>query len=262
MAAYAPTESHVGIAGDWHSNTKWALQMLDVFASHRIKTILHVGDFGLWPGETGTQYISALYKKLDELGMTIYVTPGNHEDYDQLAAIPVGSDGLQRLTPRIIFMPRGYRWTWGEHQFISLGGAPSINFDRLVEGASWWRDEVLTMGDIMRLGQQTEQHGTVDVMISHDAPEGVRRIEDLISSNPMGYSERGVRYAHESRKLMTAGWKIAKPKLMFHGHYHINVDEVITDGNFETRIVGLHRDKFSGNIASLALDDLRVTRLV
>lgn len=262
MAAFAPTESHVGTAGDWHGNTAWALQMLDVFASHRIKTILHVGDFGLWPGESGRKYINSLDRRLYELGMSIYVTPGNHEDYDQLKALPISEDGLSRVTPRIVFMPRGYRWRWGAHDFLSLGGAASVDFDKRREGATWWRDEVLTMGDIMRLEEQTERFGTVDVMIGHDAPEGVRRIDDILDGNPTRFSDRGIEYAQQSRKLMTAGWKIAKPSLMFHGHYHINVDEMVTDGNFQTRVVGLHRDGFSGNIASLALDDLRVNRLV
>ena len=40
---------HVGLAGDWHGNTDWAVMCLDLFKDQDISTIYHLGDFGVWP---------------------------------------------------------------------------------------------------------------------------------------------------------------------------------------------------------------------
>lgn len=261
MVLIGTNDSHIGTAGDWHGDARWALHALDIFAQHRIRTILHVGDFGIWPGEGGAKFIRKVDRKLADLGQILIVTPGNHEWYDRLDEIAASGDGMKRLTPRIIFLPRGYRWVWRGWKFMSLGGAPSIDFDRRKRGVSWWPQEAITMGDVYRIREDVEAKGTVDVMITHDAPKNVVAIEEAIKGNPYGFSEKGIKYAEEGRELLHAAWEVAQPELLFHGHYHIPVDEVIKGDGFQTRIVGLDREFQHGNLASLSLDDLTVTLL-
>jgi hypothetical protein len=237
------------------------MHALKVFASHRIKTILHVGDFGLWPGDSGAKYLRKVDRTLADLGQTLYVTEGNHEWYDKLDGITPSIDGLKRVTPRIIFLPRGFRWTWHGWKFLSLGGAPSVDFEYRKRGVSWWPQEAITMGDVYRVREGVEAQGTVDVMITHDAPKGVLAIEESIGENPFGFSERGLKYAAEGRELLHAAWETAQPGLLFHGHYHMRVDEVVQGDGFSSRIIGLDRENHHGNMASLALDDLTVRLL-
>ncbi len=40
----------VVFAGDWHGNLLWATSRIQSIGSSGVKTILHVGDFGIWPG--------------------------------------------------------------------------------------------------------------------------------------------------------------------------------------------------------------------
>lgn len=261
MVLISANESHVGVAGDWHGDTRWAMRMLHLFSRNRIRTILHVGDFGLWPGESGAKYLRKVDRTLAELGQTIFVTEGNHEWFDKLDRIESGADGLKRVTPRIIFLPRGYRWQWSGWNFMSLGGAPSVDFETRKRGVSWWPQEAITMGDVYRIRESVEVRGTVDVMITHDAPKNVLAIEEAIQGNPHGFSEKGLQYASEGRELLHAAWGMAQPGLLFHGHYHLPVDEVVEGEGFSSRIVGLDREYKYGNVASLALDDLSVRLL-
>jgi predicted phosphodiesterase len=45
--------NRIGVAGDWHGNTGHALKALKLLAGNNIATIAHVGDFGVWPGNSG-----------------------------------------------------------------------------------------------------------------------------------------------------------------------------------------------------------------
>ena len=51
------TNPVVGIAGDWHGDLGWALSMVSRFHKHKIDTILHLGDFGIWRCLHGDKYL-------------------------------------------------------------------------------------------------------------------------------------------------------------------------------------------------------------
>src|SRR5687768_2821553 len=87
LPTVALDETRFGIAGDWHGNWRFAAWKLEEFARAGIKTIFQLGDFGIWPGPSGDEYLGKLRKNLELHGQTIYVTLGNHEDYDQVDAL-------------------------------------------------------------------------------------------------------------------------------------------------------------------------------
>lgn len=74
----------IALAGDWHGNTAWALRCLLHLASLGVREVFHLGDFGIWPGPGGRNYVLDLDACLASEAMTLFVTPGNHEDYDQI----------------------------------------------------------------------------------------------------------------------------------------------------------------------------------
>jgi hypothetical protein len=47
----------VALAGDWHGNVRWASARIADVAVRQVGLILHLGDFGIWPGESGEQYM-------------------------------------------------------------------------------------------------------------------------------------------------------------------------------------------------------------
>lgn len=254
-------KSRVAIAGDWHGNANWAIAALKALRAEGIQTVYHVGDFGFWPGRDGEKYLRAVERQLKIYNMTIYITPGNHDDYVQLNAKELSADGLQWFTPRIAAMPRGYRWEVEGRSFVSLGGAPSINYEDLKQGINWWPEEALTLGDVYRLAEK----GHADIMITHDAPDGVTALETLMRENTiardklrMSITAKGIAYGDEGRRLMTQAVQIVQPKMFFHGHYHLDYREDVTfsEGEFTTKFVGLNKDNDPNNIGVLNVDTL------
>lgn len=247
-----------GIAGDWHADLPWAVKCVRAFSDAGVKDIFHLGDFGIFSDPDGEEYLNVVSIELRKLEMRILVTGGNHEDYTRINATPVSEDGLQWLTDVIAIMPRGFRWEVSGRTFVSLGGAASINFQDLKEGIDWWREEAITAGDIYRLADG----GTADVMLAHDAPLGISSLEESHRSGKQ-WSVEGLAYAEESRRMMSAAVDIVRPKLFFHGHYHIDYSETVTMGEsgsiFEVNFQGLNMNGRERNLAVLDASSLKLT---
>lgn len=96
-------------------------------------------------------------------GVVILVRPGNHEWWeaiDQIALVDRG-DGwgaVKWVTDHIAVLPRGHRSTRTtgteggappmSRSFVSLGGAPSIDYLWRRQGVSWWPSEQITDDDV------------------------------------------------------------------------------------------------------------------
>lgn len=245
----------VGLAGDWHGNGRWAVSVIEFFAGKDIKTIYQLGDFGIWPGPDGKAYLDEVIEACKSNGVTLWITPGNHEDWTQIEdenwtdrQVLAGGeeDGWE-----VALLPRGYTWELDGRSFISLGGAPSIDFQWRSEGKSWWPEEAIREEHLDRLVQ-------ADVMLAHDAPDGsTQQVQDIISDNPMGWSETGLNYCAEGRELMNRAVEIVQPKLFAHGHYH--VFGYRKDKETGQVWLALSPDGVGGSIAILDTENLNVS---
>lgn len=246
----------IGIAGDWHGNTGWAKHALLKFAHMEIKHVLHVGDFGFWPGNSGRKYLYKVNKTAEMYGITLYVTLGNHEDYVQVSAFkehPTMKGFVYHIDyPRIVVATRGARWEWNDVSFVSLGGANSIDFTGRTEGISWWKEERISLGDIYR----TVEGGHADIMIAHDCPAGV----DIFGSHrdaKNGWTPTEIAYAQESRMALRQAVDGVKPDILFHGHYHkfLDLTTELNDGieTYTLRSIGLDMDDSQKNLMILEL---------
>lgn len=244
----------IGLLGDLHGRGSWLGFALRQFKNREISTIVQLGDFGLWPKKSA--FVDSAQKKLTEYGQTLYVIPGNHEDYDQIDNIPVHEDGFQHLRDNILLAPRGHRWNWDSASFVALGGAPSVDRShRKSSGSdkSWWAQEAITPEDVAK----TIAGGYADVMLAHDAPEGLEEIHRQVSHNPHGFLEEDLLYAADGRRRMEEAVQGVRPKLFFHGHYHFLVNEKkkLTNGQ-ESHIVGFARDHLDNSLGSLDTETL------
>lgn len=214
----------VGVAGDWHGNSAWAHHALENLSNTGVKTVLHLGDFGLWPGPAGRKYFFWVNKVLAQLDMYLFVTPGNHENYDQLEKFPVDATDRLRRDPdheRILFFERGARWNWLNVNFLSVGGGASIDAEWRVKGESWWEQEKITDLDV----DKAIAGGSADVVLAHDAPDDVA----LFESHRGGFLPVHVQeYVDHSRSQMKRVVDVAQPHLYMHGHYHVYKDHVTT----------------------------------
>jgi hypothetical protein len=256
----------VGLLGDTEGDQIAVHNAISLFAEHGVRTVLHLGDFYLGVGSERAAKKRLLQTDawLADQDQTWLVTPGNHENWDRLAAKKPGTDGLLWFADHIAFIPRGHRWTWRDTGFVSLGGAPSINRDRLTEGRTWWPREQITDADV----DHVIAHGYADVMLTHDAPDPLNpKVQAVVERNPHGWSTEALAYATEGRDRLTRAFKAVRPRLLVHGHHHLadRATVRLADAAWDTEIVSLSMAGRPRSAAVLDLAggpaDLRVTTL-
>jgi hypothetical protein len=218
----------VTVAGDWHGESDFVEAVVRAAPAGRggRPVLLQLGDFGIWPGTPGTQFLDRVEAVLHERDAIVLFVDGNHEDHPQLLAGPVRADGLRVVRPRIYHLPRGFRWTWHGLNWLALGGAHSIDRARRVAGANWWPEqEALT---VVHAGSAAAA-GPVDVLVSHDCPAGVS-IPGIRGPAPGQsqelYRELVIESMHRLLLRSVAEW--TQPDRVLHGHYHKRHDGAIT----------------------------------
>ena len=247
----SPEFERIGIAGDWHGNKAWSRHAIETYAELGIKHVLHVGDFGFWPGNSGRRYLYRVNKFLAMHGITLYVTLGNHEDYIQISSFhphpTMEGFVYNKAYPQVLVAKRGTRWTWNGVSFVSLGGANSIDYSRRRENFEWWSGERITMGDVYR----TTEGGYADIMLTHDCPAGVS-ILGTHRDEDSGWDAESLAYAQQSRDMLRHAVDGVKPSILFHGHYHVfrDLTTTLNDGveDYTIRSVGLDMDDSPDNL--------------
>lgn len=213
---------NIGIAGDWHGDLAWAMYAIEEFNKRGIKNIFHLGDFGIWGGPDGQKYTRKINKILESLDMRIYVTLGNHENYNLVDKhYPANDDGLlvKNTEPNILLFPRGFKWNWYQQTYMSFGGANSIDRMFRKKDKSWWEQEQITDDQIDSLNPNIG----VNVLFTHDVPFGVDMKFNHRSAAE--WPKEALEYSNESRHQLKKVTDIIQPQLLFHGHYHMFLDE-------------------------------------
>ena len=161
------------VAGDWHGNRYWALNVIhrvpQLLAGEQRPLIVHLRDFGIWPDDDGRRYLTAVSTALGQVNAELWFIDGNHEDFTQLASGAADPAGRIPLRPNIYHVPRGYRWDWHGRRWLACGGGVSLDQAVRRPGHDWWPQEEIT-------GEQEAAiigGGAADVMVCHDCPAGV-----------------------------------------------------------------------------------------
>lgn len=248
------TEAHVAFAGDWHANAAWVRIALERL--HRqfpqVRTVLHAGDFGLFPGRHPAGYLNAVDEACRQYGIRdILVTPGNHEDWSALNSAFAEHPGRPVQCSEFVWvLPRGYRFVIGGRSILSFGGAASVDYEYRVSGVSWWEAEIPSPEDVLN----AVEGGPVDILITHDAVDGgTPRVELARVTNPQGWPTDALAYSAMSRARVTEVWKAVAPAVLVHGHMHLNAEAELPDGR---RVISLGRDETPGNMGVLDLRTL------
>lgn len=258
----------VAVAGDWHEDVSWAAQQIVAVARYGVSTLFHVGDFGVGAAPVNAAYVAAVEAACVRHDVTVLITPGNHEDWNLIDATPPvdrvdGWGPVKWLTNHVGVLPRNHRFTMTTpagtiRSFVSLGGAPSINYEDLTPHVDWWAQEALTYGDVVR----AVEGGSADIMLAHDSPDApyaIDKVDRICAANPKGWSERALNYAREGRRMMTEAYEGVRPRVFFHGHYHVAETKPVVVSGRDGLMVGLHMQGHTGNTVLLDLDALTVT---
>jgi Calcineurin-like phosphoesterase len=248
----------IGVAGDWHGNTEWATRAVSKIGAQLpadgLRLIVHLGDFGIWPGPGGQRYLSRLDAELAAAGAELWFVDGNHEDFTQLAALRPGADGRAQVTERIWYLPRGHRWRWHGRDWLALGGAVSLDRAGRTEGADWWPEEEITR----RQAASVIEAGPADVMVTHECPAGV---EHAFPPLPSGWAPADLRRSDAHRGLLREVVLAVRPSWLMHGHLHLSYQRQTDLGAGPIEVTGLDCDGAeSGNWAILDVTTMRWLR--
>lgn len=230
----------VVLAGDWHGNAPQALNVIDYAVREGIKTIIQVGDFGIWDDDK--PFLNKLQNRLGEHDIILYFIDGNHENFPRLYAKKILEDGTRKVRANIFHLPRGFRFTWEGHSVLALGGAASIDKPFRREGRSWWPEELITEEDV----QASIAGGKVDILLAHDSPHTA---PNAVTDDPYGQSGAALHFGSDMvdmctnhRKQLQRVTDAVTPKMIFHGHYHMAMSGLFRHAdadNTPARVYGL-----------------------
>lgn len=240
----SPGPDRIVVAGDWHGNTSRACGAIWYAGLRDIPLVLQLGDFGYWtPGPWTDRYLSELEAACTEQDVTLLWVDGNHEYHPGLLELPVDPEtGLRTVSEHVHHLPRGLRWTWHGKTWMALGGAHSVDRHMRTEGKSWWTQEHLSADDI----ETAIAPGPVDVMVCHDAPDGVH-IPGLV---PGQFPDDQIAAAEWHRRQVGNVVYAVKPSLLLHGHYHVRYSDRLGS----TSVIGLADDSAMQSDNLLVLD--------
>ncbi len=235
--------ARVAFAGDWHMNTNWATSAIDYAAERDVDTIVHVGDFGYTFDDRYLDDLEdALRSPITAYGemppLHLLFIDGNHECFPKLHEFPMQENGLRKLRDHIHHLPRGFRWEWRDVKYLALGGAHSVDQKWRMPYVSWWPEEVISFADAI----ETMNDGLTDVLISHDCPAGVPKLDERLALNLGNFPEDELDKAAAHQRLLRSVVEEVKPKRIIHGHYHWRYDDVADFGYGPVEVSGLSFD--------------------
>lgn len=235
----ATSPRHVMIAGDWHGNVKWAVHVVEMAAKllrgEEHPLILQLGDFGIWPGLAGANYISQLERACSEHKVSIEFLDGNHEDFTQVSRFDPVQDQYRWIT----HLPRGWRWNWHGRTWLALGGAVSLDRAVRTEGRSWWPEEEI----ITQQAADVIARGPADVMITHDCPSGVLH---TFPPPPSFWDLRDQARSDQHRERLQNVVSAVQPGWLMHGHLHRAYQRIADLGYGPVEVTGLDCDDGDG----------------
>lgn len=213
--------TEIAFMGDMHGNwSAMAIQVGRILNETSAKVIYQVGDFGLFPdGIRKNRRLGTIHRRLEEADATMYIVPGNHEDWgwmrywmeDEPTSIP--------HFPRFVVLPRVWRWEINGTKFLSVSGGNSIDYKWRTEGVTWWPEEQITDDMVER----AKKGGKTDVLLCHDSPDSPTSdaVAWIFNTNPGGWDLQERTYAQESSRQLGRIATSVAPSLIVHGHMHV-----------------------------------------
>jgi predicted phosphodiesterase len=212
------------IAGDTHGNIRSVKQKIDKAVEHGIQRIVVLGDFGLWSGFDGIQFLDEVNEYASQYNRQVFAIKGNHEiHWDETVALAkknkATSHGWAYVRSNVLLSPRVHQFRWGAKQFVVLGGAVSIDkkerleYQRQKDKQIYDPNEQTSDSDVESI-RLMSNHFKTDYLLTHDCsdrtPWRSRLKPDIDSQINRGRIDKAINYL--------------KPGMQFHGHMHTKYD--------------------------------------
>lgn len=243
----------LGIAGDWHGNHPWIRFALEQLQRAGATHVMQLGDFGVFTIDDN-RFVN---DEAAARNLVVFVTLGNHENYDLLDAELVPSRRFEGWLQfegmdAVQYAPRPHTWMWHGRSFMSMGGANSIDVNYRTPGESWWKQEQITDEQV----RAASEVGQVDVVFAHDVFMSAQ-----ISTGGGTWTQAERVYANGSRRKLMPVAESARPVLWLHGHHHQWTSTTNNIGEATVQTQCLNMDGTAENLAVLDLATLELRQL-
>lgn len=241
------TVERVAVCGDWHGDLSWVRALAQAIRAIApdVTTILQLGDWWMDLAESDRIFMDAGIER-------VYVTLGNHERWGEITPLLDAHPGeAVRVSQVTWLLPRPARLRLGGREFVSLGGAASLDEEWRYPGRDWWPDEAITDQHIA----DAIAGGPADVMLTHESPARtpVAEVQRVLRSNPIGFPDSALIKSAASRVRVAEVWDAVRPSLLLHGHMHVAGTGITDDGRQVTSLASNGRQ---GHFAILDLPTL------
>lgn len=249
-------DERVWVVGDLHGNNGWIQTLLPAMRRHdpTLRTVLQLGDYGFDHSRPGKHTVDFWAKQAGIERML--VTLGNHEEWNHIAPAQNAAPGQAiRVSDVVWLLPRPCRFTIGDREILSLGGASSVDKHLRIPGRDWFADELLTRG----MEGNAVAGGRADLLLTHESPvHTVPEVQVIFKENPDGYPVDALELSADQRARVQRVSDAVQPSLHMHGHMHVYGEHQHENG---ARVVSLGRDTKTGNAGVLDMKTLRFTPL-
>ncbi len=251
------------VLGDVHGQVGFFRRAVEDAIARECRALVQVGDFGLWwPSTLGDLFMERVREITEDAaaaGLTCYVLPGNHDNYDAIdfhmetMAGDVACRTPVHVYKNLIYLPKGAAFTLGDTRCLALGGAVSVDrkwrrqfaFDPRMK--NYWPQEIVSEEDCLAAQVNILEHKP-DVLFTHAVP-GFYPVPMLppLHLGPWAYIEDEVVQEQSliQRMVVEFATELGHPfHTIVHGHTHVKYDMPYPpDENI--RVVGLASDESS-----------------
>lgn len=220
----------INITGDVHGYQDSLEEIVGTM--ERGDILIVAGDFGFGMFDDVSRSEKSFFDEINEKGVIILFCDGNHENFDELNALPVSEwcgGKVHKVRDNIMHLMRGEVYEIdGERIFVFGGGFSAdlgINPFR-VPGVAYWKEEMPSEEEYANGRRNLVKTGyRIDHIITHTLPEdtlsALRGFKDLPEERPLRY------YLQHDVFDMLADTKrfIKEPKYKFWYFGHVHIDE-------------------------------------
>lgn len=206
------------LAGDVHGDGNHLLYLYKMAEHFDADRVFALGDFGYFEHYVdGKEFLYEAQLMAEKFSKPLYWLDGNHENHLMLRQVysdNVVDDGMWEIRPNVLHSPRGNRFTWDGVDFLTMGGAFSVDRSQRRVGKTFWFEETITPEEVAAAGTDK-----VDIVLSHDVPSG---IDMLAIQVHRGFNYRNIPESERNRERVRQVVDAVRPDYLFHGHYHLN----------------------------------------
>lgn len=268
------------LVGDLHSDEAWLTGPVRQAIAHaHPDVVVQHGDLNWFPHiGYGQRFLATLQNVIAETGVPWLFIDGNHDNHawlrdvgaagrytlqhrDDIGGLGYGWDrepgtgeGPFEVCTGVLYLPRGWSWSWADKTFVAVGGGYSVDYaSRVADQGVWPQYEGLTPGDIERC--LTLPGGAADVVLSHDAPDW------STVDGPHFQFKRQIPESEAHRHSVGVVTRHLEPSIVVHGHYHQRYSRSHRQRWGPCLVHGLGKNGDAGNLLMLDVETGRVALL-